>query len=104
MRQLVKRGCKDFAVRLSELEPMESVMKFAGHAAWVWLDGFDSFELKDMDYAILKQHFKLCLVSPELEGRDPSEIEAMAQWCKKHPVDAVCTKFPGHWNDHKSMR
>ena len=43
---------------------------------------------------------KLCLVSPELQGRsDPSEIEAMRNMLvrEKIMIEAVCTKEPESW-------
>lgn len=96
-----KRGERRCAVRVSEFEAVETALTLAGQIEWVWVDCFSRFPLSTADGARLRQAgFKLCLVSPELQGRTaPSEITAMrAQVADLGiAIDAVCTKTPELW-------
>jgi hypothetical protein len=93
----MKKGITQIAVRFSEFEPLEFVMKFAGKVEWVWVDCFTDLPLNQDNYTILKKHFKLCLVSPELQGFDVSRIQEFKNKLQDMPVDAVCTKRPDLW-------
>jgi len=93
----MKKGITQIAVRFSEFEPLEFVMKFAGKVEWVWVDCFTELPLNQDNYTILKKHFKLCLVSPELQGFDVSRIDEFKNKLQDMPVDAVCTKRPDLW-------
>lgn len=93
----MKKGVSKIAVRFSEFEPIEFVQKFAGKLEWVWVDCFTDLPLNPENYQILKQHFKLCLVSPELQGHGFEMIECYKNRLKEMPIDAVCTKKPDLW-------
>jgi hypothetical protein len=93
----MKKGVSKIAVRFSEFEPLDFVMKFAGKVEWVWVDCFSDLPLNEETYPILKKYFKLCLVSPELQGYDISRIEEFKINLKNMPIDAVCTKRPDLW-------
>jgi hypothetical protein len=93
----MKKGLSKIAVRFSEYEPLEFVMKFAGKVEWLWVDCFTDLPLNHENYKTLKKHFKLCLVSPELQGYDISRIEDFKTKLKDMPVDSVCTKRPELW-------
>src|SRR5574343_389082 len=93
----MRKGIKKIAVRFSEYEPIEFVMRFAGKVDWVWIDCFTDLPLNTDNYQILKQHFKLCLVSPELQGYDVSRIEEFKRKLDGMSIDAVCTKRPDLW-------
>jgi hypothetical protein len=97
IRALVREGEHRIAVRFSEFEPVESALALAGQVDWVWIDCFTRMPLDGRTYALLKQHFKLCAVSPELQGRDPRTIADYAQELAPFDVDAVCTKRPDLW-------
>lgn len=87
-----------FAVRFSEYEPLEAALKFAGNARWCWLDCFTHLPLDPPTYQALRKHFKLCLVSPELEGHEATKhIPEFKAALTHFPVDAVCTDFPHLW-------
>jgi len=91
------------AVRLSEFEDINTVMSLAGKVDWVWIDCFTRFPLDKVSATRLKQAgFKLCVVSPELQGRmeqsDTDKIVAAMNDAGIVP-DAVCTKFPERWED-----
>lgn len=89
------------AVRVSEFEPIETALNLAGMVDWVWVDCFTRFPLSEKDARRLKDvGFKLCLVSPELQGRDANaEIPQLASLLKERNIlaDAVCTKRPDIW-------
>lgn len=91
------------AVRVSEFESIETAIKLTGKIDWAWIDCFTQFPLSETDAEKLKQAgFKLCLVSPELQGYDAhSEIPRMQELLSKRNIsmDAVCTKFPELWKE-----
>lgn len=93
----MKRGVKDIAVRFSEYEPLDFVMGFAGKVNWVWVDCFTDLPLTPENYALLKKHFKLCLVSPELQGYPLERITEFKTNLNGMEIDAVCTKRPDLW-------
>jgi hypothetical protein len=93
----MKKGISKIAVRFSEYEPMEFVMNFAGKVEWVWIDCFTHFPLNMENYRILKENFKLCLVSPELQGYHTDKIAEFREQLKDMKIDAVCTKRPDLW-------
>lgn len=86
------------ALRISEYEPIESILPFGGKASFVWVDSFHQFWLSQSDASRLKEAgFKLIMVSPELQGRfDHTEIENIKS--ARIPFDAVCTKEPELWH------
>lgn len=96
-----KSGEKRCAVRVSEFESVETALELAGKINWVWVDCFTKFSLDNADYKKLKAAgFKLCLVSPELQGRvDKKEIADMQKIMQQEDImiDAVCTKTPELW-------
>ena len=96
-----KTGEHRCAVRVSEFESIETALNLAGKVDWVWVDCFTRFPLTHEDAKRLKNAgFKLCLVSPELQGRDAEkEIPALASLLKEQHIgaDAVCTKRPDIW-------
>ena len=96
MYLLAKQGIKNIAVRFSEFEGIDTVLNMAGTLEWVWVDCFTRFPLSFQDYSLLKsKNFKLCLVSPELQGR-ADEIESYRAHLEKSGIvfDAICTKLP----------
>ena len=97
IRRLVRGGERRIALRFSEFEPMESVLAMAGEVDWVWIDCFSRLPLDDTSYALLAAHFKLCLVSPELEGHSLERIPEFAAQLRSYRIDAVCTKRPDLW-------
>ena len=96
-----KAGERRCAVRVSEYESIETALVLSKEIDWVWIDCFSKFPLTSVEYKTLKSAgFKLCLVSPELQGRDPvMGITSMANFLiENHMVmDAVCTKRPDLW-------
>lgn len=97
IRTLCQQGESKIAVRFSEYEPIESALALAGDVQWAWIDCFTKMPLTDETYDQLKAHFKLCIVSPELQGRSVETIADYAASLSPYPVDAICTKRPDLW-------
>lgn len=96
-----RRGERRCAVRVSEYESVDTALSLAGQIDWVWVDCFTRFPLSAGDAARLADAgFRLCLVSPELQGRtDPGEIAQMRALLSRLGITAhaVCTKTPELW-------
>ena len=96
-----RRGERRCAVRVSEYEGIGTALSLAGMIDWVWVDCFTRFPLDKHDADRLHDAgFRLCLVSPELQGRtDPAETVAMRELLAARDIraDAVCTKTPDLW-------
>ena len=90
------------AVRVSEYENIETVLSLSGMVDWVWVDCFTCFPLskKEADQ-LTNSGFKLCLVSPELQGRN--ERAHVIEFRREVELlgikgDAVCTKYTDLWD------
>ena len=96
-------GERNCAVRVSEFESTETALTLAGKIHWVWVDCFTHFPLSSSDAKRLKNEgFKLCLVSPELQGRPfDAEIPSLAILLDERSIqaDAICTKQPEAWKE-----
>jgi len=92
--KMAKEGERRIAIRYSEYESIETVLAFRGMVNWVWIDCFTRLPITREIYKTLKQSdFKLCLVSPELQGR----VEDLEKYKSKLDedgiiLDAICTK------------
>ncbi len=96
------KGEKRCAIRVSEFENIETAMTLAGKIDWVWVDCFTRFPLTNEDARRLQVDggFKLCFVSPELQGRTSLDgIKKYREAIKSLGIkgDAVCTKHPDLW-------
>lgn len=98
-----KLGERRCAVRVSEFESIETALTLAGKIDWVWVDCFTKFPLSGEDAKRLQDaDFKLCLVSPELQGRAAEiAIPELAKLLAEHQIaaDAICTKKPEIWKE-----
>jgi hypothetical protein len=96
-----RAGERRCAVRVSELESIDTALALAGLVEWVWVDCFTRFPLSGEEARLLQsKQFRLCLVSPELQGRrDPSEITELRARLEREGItpDAVCSKTPERW-------
>lgn len=98
-----RQGERRCAVRVSEYESITTALNLAGLIDWVWLDCFSKFPITDSEYSALKgAGLKVCLVSPELQGRESESdlrevYERVVQF--GYGIDAVCTKLPGVWEE-----
>ncbi|OWY31907.1 phosphatidylinositol-specific phospholipase C/glycerophosphodiester phosphodiesterase family protein [Herbaspirillum aquaticum] len=97
----VRAGERRCAVRVSEFESIETALSLAGKVDWVWVDCFTRFPLDAAAASRLHNAgFKLCLVSPELQGRDAETGIAQLRLLLEEAhieADAVCTKRPDLW-------
>ena len=94
IHQLSKQGEKKCAIRFSEFEGLDTTMAMSGKIDWVWVDCFSKLPIDSNSFKKLKEAgFKLCLVSPELQGR-PLDIETYRTWLNTQNItfDAICTK------------
>jgi len=98
-----KLGEHHCAVRVSEFESIETALSLAGKIDWVWVDCFTKFPLAGIDAKRLQDAgFKLCLVSPELQGRPAdTAIPELAKLLNERHItaDAICTKNPELWKE-----
>lgn len=96
-----KKGLHQAAVRVSEFESLETAMTLAGKVDWVWVDHFSHFPLSHEQATQLQQAgFKLCLVSPELQGFEAdASIDALCSQLRERNIapEAICTKRPDLW-------
>ena len=98
-----KAGERRCAVRVSEFESIQTALSLAGMVTWIWVDCFTRFPLAKKDAATLRDAgFKLCLVSPELQGRNAEkEVPMLKETLLVEDIraDAVCTKRPDLWQE-----
>ena len=93
--QLTKQGERNIALRFSEFESLDSILLMKDKVNWVWVDCFTKLCINKKSYRMLKNAgFKLCLVSPELQGR-VNDIDKYRQYLKKENIifDAICSKI-----------
>jgi len=89
------------AVRVSEYEDIQTALSLSNMIDWVWVDCFTKFPLNANDAnKLIDSGFKLCFVSPELQGR--TERSYITEFQKKIELlgikgDAVCTKHTDLW-------
>ena len=98
--KLAREGERRLAVRYSEYEPAAAVLAWAGRAEWVWVDCFTRFPADPEPWAEIARHFKICLVSPELQGHGVEAIEPdspLRRPLRGLHFDAACTKRPDLW-------
>ena len=94
IRKIVKTGNPKVALRFSEFEGLDTIQMMSSQIDWVWVDCFSHLPLNQDNYSQLtKMNLKLCLVSPELQGRD-QDIENFAAIINEQgfKFDAICTK------------
>jgi hypothetical protein len=96
-----KLGFTKSAVRVSEFESIDTALTLSGNADWIWVDCFSHFPLTKTDaFRLTDAGFKLCLVSPELQGFDANiEIPKLNKTLIERGIiaDAVCTKRADLW-------
>jgi hypothetical protein len=95
--KLARAGERRFAVRYSEYEPIESVLAWRGLANWVWVDCFSRYPAEPKAWTRIASAFRICLVSPELQGHDAETAAEMRSGVAGLAFHAVCTKAPQLW-------
>jgi len=102
LRKTAGMGESRCAVRVSEYENIETVLSLSGMVDWVWVDCFTRFPLKKKEAdQLTNAGFRLCFVSPELQGRrERAHIIEFRREVELLGIkgDAVCTKYADLWN------
>lgn len=92
---LTKDNEKNVALRFSEYEGIDTILAMSDKVNWIWVDCFTRLPINTVNYKTLKQHgFKLCLVSPELQGQE-EKLEVYKEFLKNEGIifDAICSKI-----------
>lgn len=95
IKLLSDMGETNIALRFSELEGLDTIRNMAGKVNWVWVDCFTRLPIDKASYAELKKlGYKLCMVSPELEGQ-PEKLGEYKCFLEQNGItmDAICTKI-----------
>ena len=95
------KGESRLAIRISEFESIETALTLKDKIQWAWIDCFTQFPLSEKNVGLIKSSgLKLCIVSPELQGRNADiEIPKMRNQIKALglKINAVCTKRADLW-------
>lgn len=95
--KLWKKGERRIAVRWSEHEPLEAVLAWRDKADYCWVDCFSRFPGDHEDWRIVSNAFRVCVVSPELQGHDAGAFDALRSQIPEDCSVSVCTKRPELW-------
>lgn len=100
-----KQGIKNFALRYSEFEGMDTLINMKGLVDWVWIDCFSKFVLNYNTYIKIRElGYKICIVGPDLQQR-PDDISIYSSYMRRNNifVDMICTKKHNidKWFNHK---
>ncbi len=91
---LSNMGEHQIALRYSEFEGMDTIRNMQGRAKWIWIDCFTRLPVTRESYREFRDMgYRLCLVSPELQGRE-NDIEEYKKYLEHEGIvlDAICTK------------
>lgn len=86
-----------FAGRVSKYEDWKQYLNFGIKPEWLWMDCFEGLPLSIETFESAAEHFKLCLVSPELQGQPFEQASIFLKQARL--CAAICTKNPTHWKD-----
>lgn len=95
IKLLSDQGENKIALRFSEFEGLDTLVAMQGKIQWVWVDCFSMLPLdKDIYKKIKELGYKICIVSPELQGQPEKMVEYKEQLRKENiQPDAICTKL-----------
>lgn len=94
IKLLSDMGEKKIALRFSEFEGMDTIIRMRNRANWVWVDCFTEFPLDNKTYLQMKKlGYSICIVSPELQGQ-PEKIDQYRKRMEQEGIypNAVCAK------------
>jgi glycerophosphoryl diester phosphodiesterase len=99
MRAHLEAGTPVFT-RMSEVEQVPAYLE---QASGVWLDMFSSqWYDSTVIEGLLSQGKRVCVVSPELHGKDPASLWASLRGVAAHPGLMLCTDEPELARSHFS--
>ena len=90
-----KNNEKNIAIRFSEFEKLDTIVGMKDKVKWIWVDCFTKLPIDKEVYKKLKScNFNICLVSPELQGRE-EDMQEYKDFLEKEKInfDAICTKI-----------
>ena len=95
IRELIKKGEKNIAIRVSDEEDLKTAINLKNKIKWIWFETQFSYKKSLFKLKKLKKHnFKICIVSPDLHKKkirfNKKEIAILK---KNKLVDAVCLKL-----------
>ena len=95
IKLLSDQGENKIALRFSEFEGLDTLVAMQGKIQWVWVDCFSRLPLdRDIYKKIKELGYKICIVSPELQGQPEKLVEYKEQLRKENiQSDAICTKL-----------
>ena len=102
--KMTKAGNRHCSLRISEFENLQTVISMQNRIEWVWVDYFNHFPLIKSDIELLdNKNFKLCIVSPELQGFDYDTTRRLIDRLNEDDihVSVVCTKHIKEWGRYK---
>ena len=91
---LSNKNQKNIALRFSEFESIETILNMRNKVNWIWVDCFTKLPITKESYQKLKKEgFKICMVSPELQGQK-EKIKEYKNYLNESGIqlDAVCSK------------
>ena len=102
LQKTIKSGNRKLAMRVSDLESIETVIRT--NSEWIWIDCFsgDWSFLPDILKKVKEQNptRKICLVSPEIVRTEiDTELTNLFEIIRQNDLklDAVCTKLASIW-------
>jgi hypothetical protein len=92
---LLNQNETKIAIRYSEYEKEDTILNLAGKIDWIWIDCFSKIPGDSSIYKKFKKlGFKLCFVSPELQGQSNKIKEYKDYFIENNiQIDAVCSKL-----------
>jgi hypothetical protein len=90
---LSSNGEKKIALRFSEFEGTDTIHLMSKKVNWIWVDCFSKLPITRKNYKLFKKlKYKLCLVSPELQGQI-EKLEKYKLFLKKENIkfDMICS-------------
>ena len=104
--RLSKSLTKNFAIRISDFENINTAFNMKKKVNWIWLDCFKNYKITINQLRKLKKNnFKICLVSPDLHGRKFRNIDKqflIKLKKNKISIDMICIKYK-NLNDIKFL-
>jgi hypothetical protein len=92
---LSRKGEHNIALRYSEFEGLDTIRLMRDHIRWVWVDCFSRTPLTAQTFGeIQEMGLKVCLVSPELQGRHEDVAPHIAYFRQQQiQPHMVCSKI-----------